>query len=114
MAGATSGTHVSVNNHHLQPAGADDPGEQKANAKLFRQSVFRCFRNRPTQRVISGIELLGHLHRGVEPKHEFGGYPPWRPVGTSQNMKPASSTPRGWLTFNPAGPNALPGVASVA
>src|SRR5579864_3019746 len=32
----------------------------------------------------------------------------------SQNMKPASRTPRGWLTFMPAGPKTSPGVELVA
>ena len=35
------------------------------------------------------------------------------PVGP-QNMKPASITPRGWLTFVPAVPNTKPGVDLVA
>jgi len=33
---------------------------------------------------------------------------------TLQNIKPASITPRGWLTFRPAGPKTAPGVELVA
>src|SRR5713101_7298107 len=74
----------------------------------------------------TGQENQRRQGRGItaaEPQPEKPGWPlpttlgwicPQVPLPTLQNIKPASITPRGWLTFRPAGPKTAPGVELVA
>jgi len=58
--------------------------------------------------------LSGYFTDGEDIIETLGWFCPQGLPPTLQNIKPASITPRGWLTFRPAGPKTAPDVELVA